>query len=117
MFPEISIEYKISDSSFMLPALTIQPLVENSIRHGVRGIKGPKVTVSTYKNDDEHIIIIEDNGRGFDSTDPANMGGKHIGIRNVRERLEKMCSGSLEVFSAPGKGCKVTIKIPVKKEI
>lgn len=117
MFPEINIEYKIGDSSFMLPALTIQPLVENSIRHGVRGIKDPKVTVSTYKNDEDHIIIIEDNGRGFDSTDPANTGGKHIGIRNVRERLEKMCSGSLEVFSSPGKGCRVTIKIPVKKEV
>jgi len=117
MFPMIKIEYKINDSSFMLPALTIQPLIENAIRHGVRGIKDPKVTVSTFRNDDHHIVVIEDNGRGFDSSDPANTGGKHIGIRNVRERLEKMCLGSLDVFSSPGKGCRVTIKIPVKKEL
>ncbi|MBP5413864.1 MAG: histidine kinase [Lachnospiraceae bacterium] len=117
MFPEIDIEYKIGDSSFMLPALTIQPLVENAIRHGVRGIKDPKVTVLTYKDEEYHNIIIEDNGRGFDAADPANTGGKHIGIRNVRERLEKMCSGSLEVVSNIGKGCRITIRIPVKKEV
>lgn len=116
MFPEILIDYQISDQNFMLPALTIQPLVENSIRHGVRGIKAPSIYITTRREPEEHVIVIRDNGRGFDTTDETRMSGKHIGIRNVRERVEKMCDGRLDVVSSPGEGCTVTIHIPVKKE-
>ena len=115
MFPEINIEYRINDQTFMLPALTIQPLVENSIRHGVRGMKEPSIYIVTRRENDEHVIEIRDNGRGFDTTDVSKMSGKHIGISNVRERVEKMCDGRLEVESSPGAGCTVTIHIPVKK--
>ena len=117
MFPEIVIDYQISDQSFGLPALTIQPLVENSIRHGVRGIKDPIIYIITRREEDHHVIIIKDNGRGFDTSDESKMSGKHIGIRNVRERIEKMCGGTVDVVSRPGEGCTVTIHIPVKKEI
>lgn len=116
MFPEILIDYQINDQKFMLPALTIQPLVENSIRHGVRGIRNPSIYIITRREADDHVIVISDNGRGFDNTDETRMSGKHIGIRNVRERIEKMCGGTLDVVSSPGEGCTVTIRIPVKKE-
>lgn len=114
MFPEILIDYQISDQSFRLPALTIQPLVENSIRHGVRGIRNPSVYIVTRREAEDHVIVIRDNGRGFDVTDETLMSGRHIGIRNVRERIEKMCGGRLEVVSEPDMGCTVTIRIPVK---
>jgi sensor histidine kinase YesM len=100
----------------MLPALTIQPLVENSIRHGVRGIKDPSIYITTRRDSEEHMIEIRDNGRGFDTTDESRMSGRHIGISNVRERVEKMCGGRVDVESSPGKGCTVTIHIPVKRE-
>lgn len=114
MFPEILVDYQISDQSFRLPALTIQPLVENSIRHGVRGIRNPSVYIVTRREAEDHVIVIRDNGRGFDVTDETLMSGRHIGIRNVRERIEKMCGGRLEVVSEPDMGCTVTIRIPVK---
>ena len=116
MFPEILINYQINDQNFMLPALTIQPLVENSIRHGVRGIKDPSIYITTRRDSEEHMIEIRDNGRGFDTTDESRMSGRHIGISNVRERVEKMCGGRVDVESSPGKGCTVTIHIPVKRE-
>ena len=116
MFPEILIDYQINDQSFMLPALTIQPLVENSIRHGVRGTKEPGIYITTRREADEHVIVIRDNGRGFDTADESKIGGKHIGISNVRERVEKMCGGRLDVVSSPGEGCTVTIHIPVKRQ-
>ncbi len=116
MFPEILIDYQINDQNFMLPALTIQPLVENSIRHGVRGIKDPSIYITTRRDSEEHMIEIRDNGRGFDTTDESRMSGRHIGISNVRERVEKMCGGRVDVESSPGKGCTVTIHIPVKRE-
>ncbi len=113
MFPEIMIDYRISDQSFRLPALTIQPLVENSIRHGVRGVARPAIDIITRKEGNEHVIEIRDNGRGFDTTDETKMSGKHIGIRNVRERIEKMCGGTVTVTSSVGAGCTVIIRIPV----
>jgi len=116
MFPEIQIEYNIVDGNFRLPALSIQPLVENSIRHGVRGVRSPLITITTRKEKDEHVIVISDNGKGFDAGTEFKSGGTHIGIRNVRERLEKMCNGTLDITSSPGEGCTVTMRIPIRKE-
>ena len=62
----------------------------------------------------DRSCLISFNGRGFDVTDETLMSGRHIGIRNVRERIEKMCGGRLEVVSEPDMGCTVTIRIPVK---
>ncbi len=116
MFPNIRIEYHTDDNRFLLPALTIQPLVENSIRHGVRGMKDGCVWITTRKDGDFHEIVIEDNGKGFDTDKEFEPGRSHIGIKNVRERVEKMCGGTLNVVSEIGKGTTITIRIPVRKE-
>ena len=116
MFPNIRIEYHTDDNRFLLPALTIQPLVENSIRHGVRGMKDGCVWITTRKDGDCHEIVIEDNGKGFDTDKEFEPGRSHIGIKNVRERVEKMCGGTLNVVSEIGKGTTITIRIPVRKE-
>ncbi|MBO4899604.1 MAG: histidine kinase [Lachnospiraceae bacterium] len=116
MFPNIRVEYHTDDNRFLLPALTIQPLVENSIRHGVRGKKDGLVCITTRKDGDFHEIVIEDNGKGFDTDKEFEPGRSHIGIKNVRERVEKMCGGTLDVESEIGKGTTVTIRIPVRKE-
>ena len=112
-FPSITVEYNISDNSFDVPALTVQPIVENAIRHGIRVRKNGIVSVSTFRTEDDHVIVIKDNGKGFDTEAAANADGTHIGIQNVRERVEKICGGSLDIESVPGKGTTVTIKIPV----
>ena len=112
MFPYIRIEYDVEDDFFMLPTLTVQPLVENAIRHGVRAREEGLIKIAVRKNESGHIITIADNGLGFDPAAAVTAEGKHIGIRNVRERLEKQCGGWLKIESRPGEGTTVTLFIP-----
>ena len=111
-FPNISVEYQIEAQDFSLPALTIQPLVENAIRHGVRACEDGLVEVKTKETDDNYEIIISDNGKGFDTESLWPSDGTHIGVKNVRERIEKMCSGTMTINSKIGEGTVITIKIP-----
>ena len=115
-FPHIRIDYQISDTDFSVPALTVQPLVENAIRHGVRIRHSGLVTVAARKCAACHEIIISDNGKGFDTEALEQAGEGHIGIRNVRERIETMCGGSLSVDSRIGEGTTVTIRIPLSHD-
>ena len=111
-FPNIRVEYRIEDESVAIPALTIQPLVENAIRHGVRGRKEGVVTVSTAREGAVHRITVEDNGAGFDPKAEELSEETHVGLRNVRDRIEQMCGGTMVVNSEPGKGTRVTLMIP-----
>ena len=112
-FPNVRVDYDVTDAAFSVPALTMQPLVENAIRHCVRIRKEGVVAVSSRKTDLCHEIVISDNGKGFDTRLLKTAGGTHIGVRNVRERIEKMCGGTLTVESIPDKGTTVTIRIPI----
>ncbi|MBQ9329155.1 MAG: histidine kinase [Solobacterium sp.] len=111
-FPRIRIEYDIRDTDFSVPALTIRPLVENAIRHGVRIRPNGLVRVCTQKTEEGHEIIISDNGIGFDVNQLTQSEETHIGIRNVWERIETMCGGTLVVDSQPDQGTTITIRIP-----
>ena len=112
MFPYIHIHYDIEDDCFMLPPLTVQPLVENAIRHGVRGREAGEIDITVRKEENGHVVIIADNGLGFDPAAIDTAEGKHIGIQNVRERLEKQCGGTLILESRPGEGTRVTVFVP-----
>lgn len=109
-FENIAIEYKIEDDDFMLPALTLQPLVENAIRHGIRIRENGKVTIHTYFENDRHIISIRDNGIGFNIADLNRTKG--IGIKNVQKRLAMVVNGTLKINSAVDKGTEIIIIIP-----
>ena len=111
-FPNVQVEYHIEDESFRLPALTIQPLVENAIRHGVRGRGDGHVIVATAYKNGVHRVTIEDNGVGFDPEQQNPPEKSHIGLKNVRDRVEQMCGGTMIVKSEPGKGTAVTLLIP-----
>lgn len=110
-FENIRVEYDIQDAHFAVPALCIQPLVENAIRHGVRGKEQGIVSVCTRLEEGHHVITVSDNGVGFDEA-KAQADGTHIGIQNVCERIEKMCGGTVEINSKTGEGTVVTIRIP-----
>ena len=90
----------------------IQPLVENAIRHGVRRKKDGLVTVSTVRESEIHRIKVRDNGVGFAPQKQESTDDSHIGIRNVKDRLEKMCGGTMLLQSEIGKGASVTLLIP-----
>ena len=111
-FPNVRVEYRIEDADFRIPALTIQPLVENAIRHGVRRRKDGLVTVSTVREADAHRITVRDNGAGFDPKQEKSTEESHIGLQNVKERVEQMCGGSMILNSEIGKGTVVTLLIP-----
>lgn len=111
-FPNIRVNYDIQDSDCRVPALTIQPLVENAIRHGVRIRDDGVVNVRTCRDGDAHLIVIEDNGKGFDVNEQKNDVGNHIGINNVKARIEQMCGGTLSIESRVGEGTTVTLRIP-----
>lgn len=111
-FPHIELTYDIQDSDFSLPALTLQPIVENAIRHGVRSRDNGKILIHTYYESNNHILVIEDNGIGFHTEVISQLDDTHIGIRNVKERIEKLCCGNLTIKTRINEGTKVIITIP-----
>ena len=115
-FPYIHISYDIQEDDFDLPALSVQPIVENAIRHGVRGRYNGSVKVMTQTDENDIIITVTDNGKGFDPNEAETAEGTHIGLRNVRERIEMLCGGTLSIESGEGRGCTVSIRIPLRKE-
>lgn len=111
-FPDMTVHYDIQTEEFLLPALTVQPLVENAIKHGLMGLEeGGTVTISTYEEQSDYCVCVSDDGVGFDVAGLTDTK-KHIGLRNVRERLQAMCGGSLTIESQPGAGTRVQIRIP-----
>ena len=111
-FPDARVEYRIEDDQCEIPALTIQPLVENAIRHGIRYRKDGLVTISARRDSGWHQITIQDNGVGFDTKKQASAGGSHVGLRNVKDRIEQMCGGTMVLRSEIGKGTSITLRIP-----
>jgi len=114
---KLDVVYDIKAKRFLLPALTIQPLVENAVKHGVcKKEEGGIVKLSTDENDSEVIITVEDNGIGFDpeQLNFENNGSlkTHVGFSNVKKRLAVTCNGTLTVESEVGKGTKIIIRIP-----
>ena len=115
-FPNIRVEYGINDAAFSVPPLSLQPMVENAIRHGVRIRQEGIVQVLTQRKEDMHEIIVRDNGTGFDPEGIWEKKSDHIGLRNVKERIESMCGGTLTIDSRIGEGTTITIRIPVRDD-
>lgn len=115
-FRNLSVEYDIKTSSFMCPPLSLQPLVENAVKHGVSKKRGGgSVTISTEETPDSYVVSVKDTGVGFDPEHYRDDGKVHIGMENVRERIENMAGGTLKVTSAPGEGCLAVITLPKKE--
>lgn len=112
----LEIEYDIQCVEFSLPVLTVQPIVENAVKHGTSKKRGGgKIVISTREDNDNYIITVSDTGCGFDPSKPKDDGKIHVGIENVRQRLANMCNGSLTIESEVGIGTVVTIMIPHTK--
>lgn len=113
---ELQVVYDIQTEDFIIPALTVQPLVENAVKHGMMGSENVcTITIRTKCVERGYQVIIEDDGCGFDPEQVKNDGRKHIGIESVRNRLRFMVGGILTVRSVIGKGTTVIIEIPGKE--
>ena len=110
----LNIEYDIQTVAFQLPLLSIQPLVENAVKHGV-GMKedGGTVTIATKETDTAYEVIIKDDGVGFDPDAPRPDDGKsHVGMENTKKRLRDMCGAYVEITSAIGEGTTARVILP-----
>lgn len=106
----ITMEYDIGVSRFQIPPLTVEPLVENAILHGVP--KGGVVKLSTREEENQIVITVFDNGKGIKPPHSAmEEKGTGIGIKNVQTRLAALCKGTLN-FKSYENGTIVTVIIP-----
>ena len=111
-FPDMNIEYEIEATEFVLPALSVQPLVENAIKHGLMRLEtGGTVVIRSYETPTHFCVEVKDDGVGFDTSLPIDEK-KHVGLRNIRGRLKAMVDGDLILESKPGVGTKAVIMIP-----
>ncbi len=114
----LSVKTDTPVTHFSIPPLTLQPLVENAVRHGIMmRDEGGTLTIRTEETKDACIVTVSDDGVGFVPGTLSVDGSSHIGIRNVRERLQTMCGGTLKITSIPGKGTTATIVIPKEGEL
>ena len=111
----LSVEYDTPHTSFCLPALTLQPIVENAVKHGMDpdATEPLHILIKTQKTDLGYEIIVEDNGPGFSLTYDKR---PHIALANIRERLALMCNGKLEIATRETAGTRVTVFVPWPKE-
>lgn len=105
-------EFDIKENGFMIPALTIQPLIENAVKYGMKKKKELIINLKTYSDADSYYIEINDNGKGFDVNEKKNDGKSHVGIENVKNRLKMMRGGEMSINSVIDVGTNVIIKLP-----
>ena len=111
-FPDMTFTFEMNSDDFHIPALTIQPIVENAIKHGLMKLpRGGTIHVVAYETDAAYCVCVVDDGVGFD-TGALLDDRKHVGLRNIRERLKVMVNGTLDIKSTVGVGTKVVITIP-----
>ena len=110
---DLHIVYKIGPDHFSIPALSLQPLVENAVKHGICPKEGRgTVTIETWETKEDFVVSVTDDGVGFEVQSFTEDEKKHIGINNVRRRLWAMSNALLEIDSTPGKGTTARIRIP-----
>ena len=120
MGDRLKMEYNLKSDDFQVVPLSIQPLVENAIRHGIynRGKKGGTVSVETRTLRDCNMIIVKDDGVGFDYQkvrDEVERGEREsIGLDNVMFRLKKQLDARVIIKSTIGVGTIIIVRIPKK---
>ena len=110
----LSVDYDTPHTQFHIPPLTLQPIVENSIKHGMDPDSEPlRITIQTRDTVLGSEILVTDNGTGFGSADDNE---PHIALENIRQRLRMMCGGTLEIGPRQGGGTVVRVFVPADKK-
>ena len=113
----LRVEYDIDFDDFLVPALSVQPLVENAVRHGVGTYdKGGTVTISVHRDKGNIIVEVRDEGLGRKEITEQQSKRRGIGVENVRKRMKYMTDGRLDIFSSEqGTTARLTIADPQMK--
>lgn len=106
------VQFDTPVTMFRLPPLTLQPIVENSVKYGISpGLDPLYISIITQKSEDGVTVFVDDTGPGY--MQPKD-DEPHIALANIRERLKIVCSGTLEIESRKGGGTRIVIFIPKK---
>ena len=104
------VHYDTPHVDFKLPPLTLQPLVENAVKHGMDPDGDPlHIYVTTRRLPSAHEVIVANTGADFKHTDDNE---PHIALANIRQRLQMMCRATLEISPREGGGTEVRVAIP-----
>ena len=102
--------YDIGTTEFNVPPLSIQPIVENAIKHGIlKRVEGGRLVFKTYETDDAYIVEVIDNGVGFVVSEVNFDENKHVGLKNIEYRLKSMCNADIKIDSELEKGTRVVV--------
>jgi sensor histidine kinase YesM len=117
---DLKVVYDIQEKNFFLPPLTLQPLVENAVKHGLfYKAGGGTVMIQSRREKGKIILSVQDDGLGFEiaAREEDFSQRKHHGLENVRSRVEKMMGGTLHIDSHPDQGSIVTLEFPVEGQV
>ena len=104
------VDYDTPYIDFRVPPLTLQPIVENAVKHGMDQDSEPlHIFIRTRRTDSGNEIVVENNGADFK---PADKEEPHIALENIRQRLEVMCNGNMMILPREGGGTVVKVMIP-----
>lgn len=115
---DVKAVYDLQEVDFVVPPFSVQMLVENAVKHGIRKKTDGKGTVwiKTRHEGADYVVEVLDDGVGFDPEAISPDDESQIGLKNVETRLRLMCSGKLEIESMSGKSTRVIMRIPKKQE-
>jgi sensor histidine kinase YesM len=108
----LRVHYNVKTRDFFVPSLSIQPLVENAIKHGItKKLDGGDVWIDVYHQDNSFVVEIKDNGVGFD-TRILDTASPSVAIKNIRDRINIIDGASFTIESKVNEGTKCVITIP-----
>ncbi|MDE5548350.1 MAG: histidine kinase, partial [Clostridia bacterium] len=107
---KLSLLLDLDYTDFCVPVLSLQPLVENAVKHGNLGsVQDGYISLSSERTENAIVVTVADNGQGFD---PAKVH-TGVGLENARKRFE-LIGATMKIQSAPNEGTQVTIEIPLE---
>lgn len=110
----LEVVYELEVTDFMVPPLSIQPIVENAVKHGIcKKPEGGTVWIRTYKDKQGIVVEVQDDGVGFEVEKRLrNENLENVGFANMQYRVQEICHAQVNVFSKLGKGTIVSIRFP-----
>lgn len=107
----LSVFFNIDAYDFLVPALSIEPFIENAIKYSrIQSKEDGFIEVSTEEDKDNYIIKVSDNGVGMTKEDQQKRNSH--GIKNALQRFEFLLDAKTKVLSEPNKGTIIEIRIP-----
>jgi two-component system LytT family sensor kinase len=115
---KLRVQYSIDPAlhALLVPQLILQPLLENSLRHGMKGGSAMELSIVAHRENGSLILQVSDNGSGLADGDPGKVFGQGVGLSNIRDRLAHLY-GERQQFSISnrnGGGAEVTLRVPLR---